>query len=119
MNLFRLKSAYHYITLPSFNGFLYRNGGSTLSSILKETCDAIYETLAPDYLRPPSSVEDWMKIAKDFETTWNMPDVLGVLHGKHNRIQCPSNTGTLSRSCEEFFTVLFCQPFAILNITLN
>ena len=46
--------------------FSYRIGRSTLSSILKETCDAIYEALAPDYLRPPSSVENWMKIAKDF-----------------------------------------------------
>ena len=54
--------------------------------MLKETCDAIYEALAPDYLRPPS-VEDWIKIAKDFKTIWNMPHVLGALDGKHIRIQ--------------------------------
>ena len=48
--------------------FSCRIGRSTLSSILKETCDAIYEALAPDYFRPPSYVEDWMKIIKDFET---------------------------------------------------
>ena len=48
--------------------FSYRIGRSSLSSILKETCDSIYEALTPDFLRPLSSVEDWMKFAKDFET---------------------------------------------------
>ena len=55
--------------------FSYRIGRLTLSSILKETCDAIHEALAPDYLCAPSSVEAWIKIAKDFETIWNMPHV--------------------------------------------
>ena len=62
----------YFVSYCSFNGFtntfiaLIQNWKVNLSSKLKETCDAIYETLDPDYLRPPSSVEDWMKIAKDF-----------------------------------------------------
>ena len=56
--------------------FSYRIGRLTLSSILKETCDAIYEALAPDYLRPPSSVEDWMKIGR----CWNKIGPYGTCH---------------------------------------
>ena len=67
-----------------FLSFSYRIGRSTLSSILKETCDTIYEALAPDFLRPPFSVEDWMKSAKDFETIWSMQHVLVALDGKHS-----------------------------------
>ena len=84
------------------SSFSYRIGRSTLSSILKETSYAIYEALAPDYLHPLSSVEDWMKVAKDFETIWNMPHVLGALDGKHIRTQCPPNTGTLFHNYKGF-----------------
>ena len=82
--------------------FSYRIGRSTLSSILKETCDVIYEALVLDYLRPPASVEDWMKIAQEFETIWNMAHVLGALDGKHSCIQCPPNTGTLFHNYKGF-----------------
>ena len=86
--------------------FSYRIGRSTLSSISKETCDAIYEALTPDYLPPPSSVEVWMEIAKDFQTIWNIPHVLGALDGKHIRIQCPLNTGTLFHNYKGFFSIV-------------
>ena len=86
--------------------FSYRIGRSTLSSTLKETCDAIYEALAPDYLRPPSSAENWMKIAKDFETIWKIPHVLGALDEKNIRIQYPPNTGTLFYNYKGFFSII-------------
>ena len=54
----------------------------------------------------PSSVEDWMKTTKDFETIWNMPHVLGALDGKHIRNQCPPNTGTLFHDYKGFFSIV-------------
>ena len=86
--------------------FSYRIGRSRLSYILKETCDTISEALAPDYLRPPSSVKDWMKIATDFETIWNMPHVLGALDGKRICIQCPPNAGTLLNNYKRSFSIV-------------
>ena len=37
--------------------FAYLIGKSTLSHVIRETCDAILEALAGEYLRPPSSTE--------------------------------------------------------------
>ena len=46
--------------------FAYRIGKSTLSRILRETCDAIFIVLKDPYLKPPSSKDDWKNIEKDF-----------------------------------------------------
>ena len=46
--------------------FSYLIGKSTLSRIIRETCDAIFEALAGEYLHPPSSTEEWENIARDF-----------------------------------------------------
>ena len=59
--------------------FAYCIGRSTLSRILKETCDTIYTALAEVYLRPLSTQHDWNKISHDFEEIWNLPHVLGAI----------------------------------------
>ena len=60
-----------------------------------------------------------MKIAKDFETIWNMPHVLGALDGKYICIQCPPNTGTLFHNYKGFFSiVLLAICDAKYNLTL-
>ena len=46
--------------------FAYRIGKSTLSRILRETCDAIFSVLKDPYLKPPSPKDDWKNIEKDF-----------------------------------------------------
>ena len=58
--------------------FTYRLGKSTVSNIIKKTCDDIYEKLAPIYLTTPSSQENWLKIANDLEELWNLPNVIGA-----------------------------------------
>ena len=40
----------------------YLIGKSTLSRIIRETCDAIFEVLAGEYLQPPSSTEERKKL---------------------------------------------------------
>ena len=39
--------------------FSYRMGHSTVCTIIPETCDAIWNALAPEYLRTPSNAEEW------------------------------------------------------------
>ena len=46
-----------------------------------------------------------MKIAKDFETIWNIPHVLDAFDGKHIRIQCPPNRGALFHNYKGFVSI--------------
>ena len=53
-------------------------GRSTVSSILKETCEAIWTVLQPDYVKAPSSSAEWMGVSKQFEQLWNFPNCIGL-----------------------------------------
>ena len=83
----------------------YRMGKSTVSYIIRETCDAIYSVLSPKHLQPPTSQEHWLTLSKQFEEQWNLPHVIGARDEKHIRIQCPvannflKTTITTSISC--------------------
>ena len=44
--------------------YAYLIGKSTLSHIITETCDAIFEALAGEYLHPPSSTLDGKLLRK-------------------------------------------------------
>ena len=61
----------------------YRIGRQTISKIIPETCEAIYEVLAPVYVNTPTSSREWLAISKQSEERWNLPHVLGALDGKH------------------------------------
>ena len=82
----------------------FRVGKSTVSTILKEVCDALYKVLAPIYLRPPSVEEEWKQISSEFLELWNMPHVIGAIDGKHVAIECPKNTGSIYHNYKGFFS---------------
>ncbi|XP_031358317.1 uncharacterized protein LOC116181999 [Photinus pyralis] len=56
-------------------GWEFRVGHSTVSKVIYETCEAIWETLQPIYLKSPSET-DWMSISENFFNKWNFPIVL-------------------------------------------
>ena len=85
--------------------FAYRIGKSTLSRMLRETCDAIFSVSKDPYLKPPSSKDDWENIEKDFRDFWNMPHVVGAIDGKHMRIQCTKKT-TQHHNYKGFFSLV-------------
>ena len=47
--------------------FTYCIGRSTVSIIIRETCEAIWDSLSEQYCRPPQNKEHWKQIGKDFE----------------------------------------------------
>ena len=69
-----------------FLSLQYHIGRQTILKITPETCKAIYDALVAKYANIPLSQEDWLAILQQFEDRWNLPHVVGALHGKHIRI---------------------------------
>ena len=74
--------------------YVFRVSRHSISKIVIETCEALYNALQPNYLRTPSTEEEWRHIAKRFEERWNFPHCIGALDGKHVSIQPPPNSGS-------------------------
>jgi hypothetical protein len=85
---------------------IFRIGVSTARLIVKETCSTIISTLTEDYLKTPSTRQDWINVASDFTLRWNFPHVIGAVDGKHIRIVAPSKSGSLFYNYKEFFSVI-------------
>lgn len=66
-------------------------GISTVSNIISETSDAVYEALSTKVLLTDPSEEDWKKVSNEFEERWNMPHCVGAADGRHMLIQVKLN----------------------------
>ena len=86
----------------SFNFLI---GRTTVSKIAVETCAAVYEALAPIYLRPPNRKEEWKEISDQYMETWNMPHVMGALDSKHIALDCPKGSVTQEYNYKEFYSL--------------
>lgn len=86
--------------------FSFRIAKSTISRIVSETTEAIYNCLKEEYLRIPYCKEDWLRISDDFESMWNFPHCIGAIDGKHIRIECPKLSGSLYHNYKGFFSIV-------------
>lgn len=74
--------------------YTFRVSRHSISRIVVETCEALYKALQQDYLKVPSTDEEWKYISTRFEERWNFPHCIGALDGKHVNIQPPPNSGS-------------------------
>lgn len=65
--------------------FAYRCGRNTVSMIISETYESLWDVLENELFEP--SQYRWKDIAKDFEDYWNFPHCIGALDGKHVNIK--------------------------------
>lgn len=92
--------------------FALRIGRATVCNIIKETCNAIWMGLKDDYLKAPQTEEEWLSIARDFESERNFPNCLGALDGKHICMECPKNAGSSFYNYKNFHSIVL---FAIYD----
>ncbi|CAM1311709.1 Uncharacterised protein at_DN1314 [Pycnogonum litorale] len=85
--------------------FSYRLGRNTICSIIKETTEAIWKTLQPEYLTCPDE-SGWQQIAHGFQERWNFPNCIGAIDGKHVTIQAPPNSGSHYFDYKHFFSMV-------------
>ncbi|XP_050024674.2 uncharacterized protein [Dermacentor andersoni] len=83
--------------------FSFLNGRSTACGILSSVCQVLWHVLRPLYVACPSSADEWLRIASDFEERWNIPHCVGAFDGKHVAIECPSKSGSEDRNYKNFF----------------
>lgn len=91
-------------------------GQSTISKILKEVCAAIIKVLHEQFLRMPTSAEEWSNVAYDFGERWNFHHCIGAIDGKHVRINPPLSSGSAYYNYKDFYSIVL---FAIVDAHLR
>nr|XP_050022890.2 uncharacterized protein LOC126516840 [Dermacentor andersoni] len=84
--------------------FSFLNGRSTACGVVSSVCQVLWDVLGPLYVACPSSADEWLRIASDFEERWNMPHCVGAIDGKHVAIEYPSKSGSEDRNYKNFFS---------------
>ncbi|XP_065155512.1 uncharacterized protein [Atheta coriaria] len=102
----RLSVTIRYLaTGASFNtlSFDYLMGASTIRNITKTTCEQIWNILQPLYM-PIKQHDDWIKIADEFYSRTNFPNIIGAIDGKHIRMMQPEHSGSSYFNYKKFFS---------------
>ncbi|KAK0400906.1 hypothetical protein QR680_015512 [Steinernema hermaphroditum] len=85
--------------------FAFRMGVSTVSKVVKKTCEALYKALKNN-ISFPETPDGWLELSNAFEQQWNFPHVLGAIDGKHIQIQKPCRSGSLFFNYKHFFSTV-------------
>lgn len=86
--------------------FSYRIGKSTISTIVVEVTQSIWNNLYEEFMPLPNKEEEWLKIASGFNEKANFPHCLGAVDGKHIRLRKPSNSGSVYMNYKDFFSIV-------------
>jgi len=80
-------------------------GVSTISRIVSETCDVIWQILQPIEMAAPTT-QDWLEISNGYFKTSQFPNCVGAVDGKHIRVECPKNSGTLYYNYKQYYSLI-------------
>ncbi|XP_064467604.1 uncharacterized protein LOC135378481 [Ornithodoros turicata] len=83
----------------------FRVGVETAREAIYLTCQVIWDTLSPLYMKPPTE-DEWRKIADDYWQRWQFPACVGAVDGKHIQIECPKKSGSPFFNYKKTFSVV-------------
>ncbi|KAH7959050.1 hypothetical protein HPB49_007702 [Dermacentor silvarum] len=72
----------------------FRVGISTARLAVRVTCRALWSRPQPLYMPKPNTAT-WLHVAEGFRHTWQFPNCLGAVDGKHVHIKCPGKSGSM------------------------
>ena len=84
----------------------FRVGRSTISKFIPEVCRAIQDEFTREYLKCPTTPDQWKELEREFRIRWNVPHALGALDGKHVALKKSKNTGALYHNYKGFFSIV-------------
>ena len=92
-------------TRESLNSLKYqvRVHETTTGKFIIPVCEAMYNVLAPDYMKCPSSKEEWEYTIDQSNNRWQFPNCYAAADGKHIGITCPKNSGSQFYNYKGFF----------------
>lgn len=85
--------------------FTYRMGRSTVSEIVEEVCEALWENVQPIVLPEPNE-EIWRESEKGFKEKWNFPHCVAAIDGKHVRIKAPPLRGSEFFNYKKYHSII-------------
>lgn len=75
--------------------YMFRVPQNTISTIIPDVLDALYDVLVVEYLKVPATPDEWQSVAKGFIDRWQFPNCIGAVDGKHVNMVAPPNSGSL------------------------
>ena len=84
----------------------FRVGKSTIYKFLLEVCRAIHDEFTREYLRYPTTLDEWKKLEMKFRIRWNVPHAVAALDGKHVALKKPKNSGAQYHNYKGFFSIV-------------
>ena len=78
----------------------------TISKFLPEVSRAIQDEFTREYLKCPTTPDEWKELEREFRIRWNVPHALGALDGKHVALKKPKNSGALYHNYKGFFSIV-------------
>lgn len=85
--------------------FAYRISPSYIGQIIKTVLNVMVKKLMPIFLPVPT--EDlFRRIEQEFWQYWNFPNCIGGIDGKHVRVKCPKNSGSLFYCYKNYFSIV-------------
>ena len=84
----------------------YRNGKSTISKIIYETCVALWEALKGSYVNSPTIPTEWEKTSDEILRSGNLPHRVAAIDSKHVVITSPLKSGSLYYTYKGYFSTV-------------
>ncbi|GBN74709.1 hypothetical protein AVEN_224459-1 [Araneus ventricosus] len=85
--------------------YAFRIGISTLRKIIKDVCKAIWTIMREECI-PELFKEKFDSMALFSKSDANFPHCLGAVDGKHIRIICPMNSGSMFFNYKDYYSVV-------------
>lgn len=84
----------------------FRVAPNTIVIIAPKVCQVIHEELHEEYIKFPTTEEEWKKATKGFLDSWNSRHTFGAIDSKYVAIQAPAHSGTTFHNYKGYFSIV-------------